>query len=261
VVGSVLVVVEPVLVVVGLVVGSAVVVGSVVLVEATVVVEAAVVVGAVVVGSLVVLEVVTEGWLVAPGEEWVLVTVVLLQRGASGVVCRPLVVIGRLAADGLVSGLPVGEEGAVVGSVVVLVVRDVGAGSAVTGGRAARCGGGAWGGNKVAEATRAARTAKVSPKATSSSLQGRRGLARCRGDGFGMCMVPVRLLLPDEACPCRRHRYRAHSRTLADSLEGCVRVRCRPTPLATHQPMRLNLAQGSPPWRQPDSHQLTVGHR
>ena len=145
-----------------------------------------------------------------------LVTVVLLQGGASGVVCRAPLAIGRLAADGLVSGLAVGGEDAVVSSVVVLVVllvRDVGAGSAVVVGRAtpgARCGAGAWGGNKVAEATRAARTAKLSPKATSSSLQGHRGLARCRGDGVGMGMVPVRLLLPDEGCPWTRRRYRAH---------------------------------------------------
>jgi hypothetical protein len=58
-------------------------------------------------------------------------------------------VIGRLAADGLVSGLTVDGEDAVVGSVVVLVVlvvRDVGTGSAVVVGRAtpgARCGPGA----------------------------------------------------------------------------------------------------------------------
>jgi hypothetical protein len=206
VVGAMLVVVGPVVVVVRpVVVGSAVVVGAVVVVEATVVVEAAVVLGGVVTG----------GWVVAPGVEWVLVTVVLLRGDVSGVACRPPVVTGRLAADGLVSGLAVDGEDAVVGSVVVLVVllvRDVGAGSAVVG-RAtpgARCGAGAWGGNRVAEATRAARTAKVSPKATSSSLQGQRGLARCRGDGVGMCMVPVRLLLPDEGCPCSRRRYRAH---------------------------------------------------
>jgi hypothetical protein len=165
------------------------------------VVEAAVVVGAVVVGSVVVLGVVTGGSAVAPGVECVLVTVVLLHRGAAGAVCRPPVVIGRLAADGLVSGLPVGGDGAVVGSVVVPVVKDVdvGAGSAVMVGRAipgARFGDGAWGGNKVAEATKAARTAVVSPKATSSSLQGRRGLARCRGGGVGMSIVPVRQLLP-----------------------------------------------------------------
>jgi hypothetical protein len=147
---------------------------------------------------------------VAPGVEWVLMTVVLLRGGASGAACRPPVVIGRLAADGLVSGLAVDGEDAVVGSVVVLVVlvvRDVGAGSAVVVGRAtpgARCGAGAWGGNRVAEATRAARTAKVSPKATSRSLQGRRGLAKCRGDGVGMCMVPVRLLLPDAGLPMQQ---------------------------------------------------------
>ena len=153
-VGAMLVVVGPVVVVVGLVVvvvvlvvGSAVVVGAVVVVEATVV-EAAVVVGAVVVGAVVVLGVVTGGWVLAPGVEWMLVTVVLLRGDVSGVACRPPVVIGRLAADGLVSGPAVDGEDAVVGSVVVLVVlvvRDVGTGSAVVG-RAtpgARCGAGA----------------------------------------------------------------------------------------------------------------------
>jgi hypothetical protein len=121
----VVVVVGPVLVVVGLVVvGRAVVVGSVVLVEAAVVVETTVVIGAVVV-----LGVITGGWPVAPGMAIVLVTVVLFQGDAVGVACRPPVVIGRLAADGLVSGPPVGGEDAVVGSVVVLVVlgvKDVG---------------------------------------------------------------------------------------------------------------------------------------
>ena len=233
VVGSVLVVVGPV------VVGSAVVVGAAVAVEA-----------AVVVGEVVVLGVVTGGWVVAPGEEWVLVTVVLLQGGASVPISRLPVAIGRLVADGLVSGLPVGGEGVVVGCVVVPVVKDMGAGSAVTVGRAtpgARCGGGAWGGNKVAEATRAARTAVVSPKATSSSLQGRRGLARCRGDGFGMGMVPVRRLLWDEGCPCRRPATGHIGRSLAERIEWCVHVRCRPTPLAYHQPIRLNLDQAAAP--------------
>jgi hypothetical protein len=152
---------------------------------------------------------------VAPGLECVLEAVASLRSGASAVVPRPVVAIGRLAADGLVSGLlDDGEGGVVDSSMVVLVVKvEVGAGSVVTVGRAtpgAGCGDGAWGGNKVAEATRAARTAKVSPKATSRNLQGRRGLARCRGDGVGMCIVPVRLLLPDEGCPWRRRRYRAH---------------------------------------------------
>ena len=201
VVGAVVVVVGLVVVGLAVVVVSSVVVGSVVVLEATVVVEAAVVVG-----SVVVIGVVTGSWLVAPGVACVLVAVVSLQPGASAVGSRPPVVIGRLVADGLVSGLLVDGEGVVVGSVVVPVVKeaDVGASSAVVVGRAtpgARCGDGAWGGNKVAEATRAARTAVLSPKATSSSLQGHRALARCRGRGVGMCIVPVRLFLPGQGCP------------------------------------------------------------
>jgi hypothetical protein len=202
VVGPVVVVVGLVVVGLAVVVVSSVVVGSVVVLEAVVVVEAAVVVG-----SVVVLGVVTGSWLVAPGVACVLVAVVSLQPGASAVASRPPVVIGRLA-DGLVSGLPVGGEGAVVGSVVVPVVKevDVGASSAVVVGRAtpgARCGDGAWGGNKVAEATRAARTTVLSPKATSNSLQGHCGLARCRGGGVGMCIVPVRQLLPGQGMPLK----------------------------------------------------------
>ena len=203
VVGPVVVVVGLVVVGLAVVVVSSVVVGSVVVLEAVVVVEAAVVVG-----SVVVLGVVTGSWLVAPGVACVLVAVVSLQPGASAVASRPPVVIGRLTADGLVSGLPVGGEGTVVGSVVVPVVKevDVGASSAVVVGRAtpgARCGDGAWGGNKVAEATRAAKTAVLSPKATSSSLQGHCGLARCRGGGVGICIVPVRLLLPGQGVPLK----------------------------------------------------------
>jgi hypothetical protein len=187
VVGPVVVVVGPVVVGLTVVVVSSVVVGSVVVLEADVVVEAAVVVG-----SVAVLGVVTGSWLVAPGVACVLVAVVSLQPGASAVGSRPPVVIGRLVADGLVSGMLVGGEGVVVGS-VVLVVKDVGAGSVVMVGRAtpgARRGGSGWG-SRVAEATRAARTAVANPKATSSSLQGRRALARCRGDGVGICIVPV----------------------------------------------------------------------
>jgi hypothetical protein len=189
VVGSVLVVVGPV------VVGSALVVVSRVVVDSTLEVETAVVVGAVMVGSGAVLGVVTGGCVVSLGS------------GASAVVRRPAVVIGRLAAEGLVSGLLVGGEGAVAGSwvVVVVVVKDVdvGAGSTVMVGSAtpgARRGGSGWG-SRVAEATRAARTAVVNPKATSSSLQGRRALARCRGGGVGICIVPVRQLLPGQGCP------------------------------------------------------------
>ena len=198
-----------------LVVGSAVVVVNSVVVSSVVVVEATVVVDAVVLGAVVMLKEAMEECFVAPGVECVLEAVASLRGGASAVVPRPVVAIGRLAADGLVSGLLDDGEGGVFDSwmVVVLVKVDVGAGWVVTVGRAppgAGCGDGAWGGNKVAEATRAARTAVVSPKATSRSLQGRRGLAKCRGGGVGMCIVPVRLLLPDEGCPWRRRRYRAH---------------------------------------------------
>jgi hypothetical protein len=200
VVGSVLVVVGPV------VVGSALVVVSRVVVDSTPEVETAVVLGAVMVGSGAVLGVVTGG------------CVVLLGSGASDVVRRPAVVIGRLAAEGVVSGLLVGGEGAVAGSwvvVVVVVVKDVDvevcAGSVTVGSATpgARRGGSGWG-SRVAEATRAARTAVVNPKATSSSLQGRRALARCRGRGVGMSLVPDRLFLPGQGCPWRRPRYRAH---------------------------------------------------
>jgi hypothetical protein len=196
VVGSVLVVVGPV------VVGSALVVVSRVVVDSTLEVETAVVVGAVMVGSGAVLGVVTGGCVVSLGS------------GASDVVRRPAVVIGRLAAEGVVSGLLVGGEGAVAGSWVVVkdVDVEVRAGSVVTVGSAtpgARRGGSGWG-SRVAEATRAARTAVVNPKATSSSLQGRRALARCRGRGVGMSLVPVRLFLPGQGCPWRRRRYRAH---------------------------------------------------
>ena len=115
VVGSVLVVVGPV------VVGSALVVVSRVVVDSTLEVDTAVVVGAVMVGSGAVLGVVTSGCVVSLGS------------GASDVVRRSAVVIGRLAAEGLVSGLLVGGEGAVAGSWMVVVVKnvDVGAGSTV----------------------------------------------------------------------------------------------------------------------------------
>jgi hypothetical protein len=178
-----------VLVVVGPVVGSALVVVSRVVVDSTLEVETAVVVGAVMVGSGAVLGVVTGGCVVSLGS------------GASDVARRPAVVIGRLAA-----------EGAVAGSWVVVKDVEVRAGSVVTVGSAtpgARRGGSGWG-SRVAEATRAARTAVVNPKTTSSSLQGRRALARCRGRGVGMSLVPVRLVLPGQGCPWRRRRYRAH---------------------------------------------------
>jgi hypothetical protein len=173
VVGSALVVVGPV------------VVGSVLVVVASVVV---VVVGAVVVGPAVVLGAVTGGWvLVAPKVENASEVVVGPAVAGAWAVAGPAVVVGRLPARGPVSELAVERVGAVVGArgPVVGVDVDLGAGSAGTVGSAragARRGDDGWG-SRVAEATRAARTPVVSPKATSISLQGHRGVVRCRGGG------------------------------------------------------------------------------
>jgi hypothetical protein len=78
------------------------------------------------------------------------------------------------------------------GAAVVVVDADVGAGCVGDVGCATpgvRRGGSGWG-SRVAEATTAARSAVVSPKTNSSSLQGRRGVARCRGGGVGMVRRP-----------------------------------------------------------------------
>jgi hypothetical protein len=101
----------------------------------------------------------------------------------------PAALAGLLTGRGPVSAAVV-ELSAVVGArgAVVDVNAGLGAGSVGTVGRAragARLGGAGWG-SRVAEATRAARTAVVSPKATSSSRQGHRELVRCRG-GDGRC--------------------------------------------------------------------------
>jgi hypothetical protein len=113
-------------------------------------------------------------------------------------VAGPAVVVGPLPARDPVSEVAVARVGAVVGArgPVVGVDTDLGAGSAgtVDSARAgARRGGDGWG-SRVAEATRAARTPVVSPKATSPSLQGHRGVLRCRGGdvrcrGGGVDMV------------------------------------------------------------------------
>jgi hypothetical protein len=109
-------------------------------------------------------------------------------------VAGPVVVVGPLTARR--PGFGVVEGGGVVvgsrGAVVVVLDTDVGAGCVGDVGSATpgtRCGGSGWGG-RVAEATRAARTAVVSPKTNSSNLQGGRGLARCRGGGVGMVHHP-----------------------------------------------------------------------
>jgi hypothetical protein len=201
------VVVDATVVVVGvwLVVGARVVVGPVVggllvVVDTMLVVVARVVVGAavggaaVVVGLAVVDDAVAVGWVVSEGERAVRVVPPSTLAGGWAVVGRA-VVAGLLMAP---CPGPAGVEGggAVVGSrspVVVVVVVDAVVGAGVVGevGSAPGAWRGGWGwGSRVAEATRAARTAVVSPKTNSSSLQGRRGLARCRGGGVGMVHRP-----------------------------------------------------------------------
>ena len=164
----------PVVVVVGSVV---VVVGSVVVVVGSVVVVVSCVV---VVGATVVVGALTIGWVVvAPNVVRALVVVVRPTAGG--------VPLGAGWASGAVAGW-VGDGVRVVlgwrGRVVV--EADVGADSAGTvvggppGGRVGVGGAGSWG-TRAAEATRAARTEAVRPKANSVSRQGRGGGSRCRG--------------------------------------------------------------------------------
>jgi hypothetical protein len=214
VVGSTLVVVSSV------VVGSTVVVGPTVVVGA-VVLGSTVVVGAVVLGCTVVVGVVIVGAVmvgcvvVAPKVEsaWLVVVLPPTVAGAPAVAGRA-VVGGLPAASGALSGVVIGGAGEVVGSRGAVVVVDACAGAGLAGrvGSAppGACRGGVgWWGTRLAEATTAARTAVVSPKANSSIRQGRRGLARCRGDGVGMCLVPVRLVLPTAGMPPERARLPA----------------------------------------------------
>jgi hypothetical protein len=216
--GPVVVVASPVVVGAALVVGPVVVVGPLVgamlVVVTSVVVDAAVVVGAVVVGPAVVDGAVTVGWVVAPTTEGAVVVAVPPTVADAWAVAGPVVVVGLLTVRR--PGFGVVEGGGVVvgsrGAVVVVVDADVGAGLVGTVGSATpgtRRGGSGWG-SRVAEATRAARTALVSPKANSSNLQGRRGLARCRGAGVGMCIIPVRLVLPASWVSLEAGRYRPH---------------------------------------------------
>jgi hypothetical protein len=171
-----------------LVVGGSVVGGSVVVVVASVVVVVSMVV---VVGAAVVVGPVTGGWvLVAPKVENASLLVVVPAVAGAWALTGPAVVVGPLRARGLVAGVVVEGVGAVVGvgGAVVGVGAGLGVGwvgrvgSARAGGR---FGGDGWG-SRVAEATRAARTPVVSPKATSMSRQGHRDLVRCRG-GDGRC--------------------------------------------------------------------------
>jgi hypothetical protein len=169
-----------------------VVVGSVLVVVAkVVVVGAAVVVGAVVGGAIVVVGPVTGGWvLVAPTVENASLLVVVPAVAGAWAVTGSAALVGPLTARDPVSGAVVERVGAVVGArgPVEGVDASLGVGSVGTVGSAragARLGGAGWG-SRVAEATRAARTPVVSPKATSSRRQGHRDLVRCRG-GAGRC--------------------------------------------------------------------------
>jgi hypothetical protein len=148
-----------------------------------VVVGAAVVVGAVVGGAAVVVGPATGGWvLVAPKVEDASLVMVVPAVAGAWALTGPAVVVGPSRARGPVSGVVVVRLGAVVGA--GLKVGWVG----TVGDRAradARFGGDGWG-SRVAEATTAARTPVVSPKATSMSRLGHRELVRCRG-GDGRC--------------------------------------------------------------------------
>jgi hypothetical protein len=179
VVGSAPVVVGPVVVVVG----------SMVVVVASVVV---VVVGAaVVVGSAMVVGPVTGGWVLVTAKVENASLLVVVPAVAGGwALAGPGALVGLLTVRGLVSGVGVERVGAVVGAggAVGGVDANLGGGSA---GRVGSARAGAWRGgdgwgSRVAEATRAARTPLVSPKATSPSRQGHRDLVRCRG-GDGRC--------------------------------------------------------------------------
>ena len=163
-----------------------------VVVTRVVVVGAAVVVGAVVVvGAAVLVGSVTEGWvLVAPKVENASLLVVGPAVVGAWALTGPAALVGPLTAPGPVAEVGVERVGALVGARGPVVGDGAGlrAGSVGRVGRAragARLGGAGWG-SRVAEATTAARTPVVSPKATSSSRQGHGDLVRCRG-GAGRC--------------------------------------------------------------------------
>jgi hypothetical protein len=173
-----------------LVVVGPVVVGWVLVVVASVVVDAAVVVGTVVVGATVVVEPVIGGWVVVtPKVENASVIVVVPAVAGACAVTGPGALVALLAAGGTAFGVGAERVGAVAGpwGPVGGVGAGLGVGSAGTVGSArpgARRDG--WG-SRVAEATRAARTAVVSPKATSPSLQGHRDAGKCRGRDLRGC--------------------------------------------------------------------------
>ena len=202
----------PVVVVAGPVVVGAVVVGGMLVVVTSVVVDATVLVGTVVVGGAVVVDALVLGpavvggavvvgpavvddalvvaGVVVPTVEGAVVGVGLPTVAGAWAVAGRSVVVGPLMAPrpgpGVVDGggAVVGSRGAAVVDVGTGLVGKVGSATPGT-----RRGGSGWG-SRVAEATTAASTAVVSPKTNNSSLQGRRGVARCRGGGVGMVHHP-----------------------------------------------------------------------
>ena len=205
-----MVVAGAVLVVAGSVVVGWVVVGAALVVGSSVVVGSTVLVGAVVLGSTVVVGAVTVGSVVvAPDVDGAPVVVVRPTVAGTPVVAGRAVVAGPLAATRAVSGVVDGVR-EVLGSRgrAVVVDADVGVGSAgkvdsatPPGGRPGVGDAGSWG-TRAAEATRAASTDAVSPKATSISRQGNRRGSRCRGGRLGMAaVVPGRLVLPAQRLP------------------------------------------------------------
>ncbi len=151
----------------------------------------------------------------APNVVRALVVLVRPTVADAWVVAGRVVAVGPLAARGAVSGLVVDGAREVLGwrGRVVVVDAAVGADSAGNvdgaplGGRPGVGGAGSWG-TRAAEATRAARTEAVSPKAKSVSRQGCRGGSRCRGGRLGMAaVVPVRLVLPHLGLPTERASY------------------------------------------------------
>jgi hypothetical protein len=195
VVGTVVVAAGAVVVGAALVVGP--VVGAMLVVVTNVVVDATVLVGAVVVGPAVVGGAVTTGWVKAPTVQGAVVGVLRPTVAGAWVRADRVVVVGPLTA--LRPGFEVVDGGGVVvvsrgGVVVVVVVLDTDVGAGLVGDVDSATpgtwrGGSGWG-SRVAEATRAARTAVASPRTNSSSLHGRRGVARCRGGGVGMVRHP-----------------------------------------------------------------------
>jgi hypothetical protein len=205
------------------VVGS-VVVGSVLVGVASVVVGAAVAVGAVVVvvvaavvvvGAVVGVGVVTGGWMVlAPTVESASVILVLPAVAGAWALAGPGVVVGLLTASGTVSGIGierVERVGALVGSrgPVVGVDSDLVAGSAWTAGRTrvgTRRGRDGWG-DRVAEVTRAARTAVVARRRPALvfrapvTSRGAEGLATSAAEGVTSTRRIVPAGLPFKAYP------------------------------------------------------------